>query len=413
MTSPPVPFPWKRNLIILWFAQVVTTLGFSCTFPFFPIFFTEVGVDEPERAAFLAGVSGGLLGLGMGIAAPVWGVVGDRYGRRLNILRALVLGALFLILSGYAQNGFQLAVSRFFVGATGGVVPTIMALVAAHTPKEKLPLAAGATMSALLLGTAIGPLFGGAIFDNFGMRAAFLATGLGLLLAAALVVTLVREDFTKPAAITSPSEPFRNLWGLVGNVTFLPVLLMAMMVHAGLLMITPAIAGLVANSEGGSESATLTGMVFASIGIAGAISSIATGWIAAKVGIRRLFISAAAAASLASFGPFFAQGFVALTALVGLVALFQGGLWGLLQALIANKTPAGQYGAAFGANQVAQSIGIAIGPLIGGLAVVLFGFHSVFLVNVGLFAAVSVLAAVFITRNTAARRGAQSGTPIG
>ena len=43
-------FPWKRNLIVLWFAQVVTTLGFSFTFPFFPIFFTDLGVEEVERA---------------------------------------------------------------------------------------------------------------------------------------------------------------------------------------------------------------------------------------------------------------------------------------------------------------------------------------------------------------------------
>jgi MFS family permease len=401
MTSNPSSFPWKRNLIVLWFAQVVTTLGFSFTFPFFPIFFGEVGIADPQRAAFLAGVSGGLLGLGMGLFAPIWGVVWDRYGRRLNILRALVLGAVFLILSGFAQNASQLVLSRFFVGATGGVVPTIMALVAAHTPREKLPLAAGATMSALLLGTAIGPLFGGVIFDNWGMRAAFFATGLGLLFAAALVVTLVREDFTKPAAVKSPLEPFRNLWTLVGNSTFLPVLVIAMMLHAGLLMITPAIAGLVANAEGGSESATLTGVVFASIGIAGAISSILTGLVAGKIGIRRLFIGAATASSLASLGPFFAHGIVALTLLVGLVALFQGGLWGMLQTLIAHKTPEGQYGAAFGANQVAQSIGIAMGPLVGGAAVVMFGFHSVFLVNVGLFAMVSVLAATLITTTAA------------
>jgi len=50
---------------------------------------------------------------------------------------------------------------------------------------------------------------------------------------------------------------------------------------------------------------------------------------------------------------------------------------------------------------VAQSIGIAMGPLVGGAAVVMFGFHSVFLVNVGLFAMVSVLAATLITTTAA------------
>jgi MFS transporter, DHA1 family, multidrug resistance protein len=401
MTSNPSSFPWKRNLIVLWFAQVVTTLGFSFTFPFFPIFFGEVGVSDPERAAFLAGVSGGMLGLGMGIFAPIWGVVGDRYGRKLNILRALVLGAVFLILSGYAQNGGQLVVSRFFVGATSGVVPTIMALVAAHTPREKLPMAGGATMSALLLGTAIGPLVGGVIFDNFGMRASFWATGLGLLFAAAMVLIMVREDFVKPEAVKSPLEPFKSLWSLVGNSRFLPVLVMAMMLHAGVLMITPAVAGLVATLDGGSSDASLTGVVFAAIGIAGAISSFGMGWLAGRIGIRRMFIVAAAVASVSSVGPFFADGFVEFTLLLAFVALFQGGLAGLLQGLIALRTPTGMHGSAFGASQVAHSLGTGLGPMIGGAAVVMFGFRSVFLVNVGLFAIVMLLA-VFLIKTTAA-----------
>ena len=200
------PFPWKRNLIVLWFVQVITTLGFSFTFPFYPIFFGELGVAGVERQAFLAGLSGFMLGLGMGLLSPIWGIVGDRYGRRLNIMRAMVLGGVFLILSGYAQNPTQLIISRFLIGATSGVVPTIMALVAAHTPQHRLPLASGATMSALLLGTAIGPLVGGAIFDHWGMRAAFWGTGLALFLAGGMVIALVREEFHRPPALQSPFD---------------------------------------------------------------------------------------------------------------------------------------------------------------------------------------------------------------
>jgi len=405
MATTPSTFPWKRNLAVLWVAQVLTTFGFSFTFPFYPIFFEQVGVSDPERAAFLAGVSGGLLGVGMGLFAPIWGTVGDRFGRRLNIIRALFLGALFLILSGYAQNGTQLVVSRFFVGATSGVVPTIMALVAAHTPKDKLALASGATMSALLLGTAFGPLFGGVIFDNFGMRAAFWATGIGLLVAAALVIALAREEFRKPARMKSPWEPFQNLWKLVGNRSFMPVLVMVMMMHAGMLMITPAIAGIVKTIEGGSGTATATALVFATIGVGGAISSVLAGWLAVNVGLRRVFLAFAGLAAVLSLGPFAANDLVTFTVLIFVVSLFQGGLGGLLQGMIALKTPYGQHGMAFGASQVAHSVGTALGPLIGGAAVVAFGFKSVFLVNVVLFLGVLVLAAIVVRTGVAGREG--------
>lgn len=399
-------FPWKRNLAVLWFAQVVTTLGFSFTFPFYPIFMQEVGVTDTERAAFLAGMSGGLLGLGMAIFAPIWGIVGDRFGRRLNIIRALLLGAVFLILSGYSQNEFHLVASRFFVGATSGVVPTIMALVAAHTPKERMTLASGATFSALLLGTAMGPLFGGVIFDNFGMRAAFWATGIGLLVAAAMVIALAREEFVKPDRMKSPLEPFKALWKLVGNSSFMPVLVMVMLMHATMLVVTPAIAGIVETIPGGSEgvpSGTITGLVFATIGVGGAISAMLAGWLAGRMGVRRVFLGFALLAGAWSLGPWAAGNLLLFTAFVFVVALFQGGLGGLLQGMIALKTPPGQHGMAFGASQVAHSIGTALGPIIGGYAVVWFGFKSVYLVNVVLFAAVFVLAAVVV--RTAASGG--------
>jgi len=398
MTSDPPTFPWKRNLVVLWFAQVVTTLGFSFTFPFYPIFFEELGVDDVERAAFLAGVSGWVLGLGMGLFAPIWGVIGDRFGRRLNIVRAMALGGLFLVLSGYSQDPTQLVISRFFIGATSGVVPTIMALVATHTPRDRLSLATGATMSALLLGTAIGPLFGGIIFDSHGMRAAFWATGLALFFAAGMVVLFVRENFQRPAAVSNPLQPFVSLWRLARSSSFLPVLVMVMMQMAGMLMTTPAIAGLVETAEGGSDSATATGLVFMAVGVAGAVSAFAMGWLTGRLGLRPVFLVAAAMASLSSLGPYFADGILELTLLVASVNLFIGGMAGLLQGLIAMRSPPGKQGAAFGASQVAHSIGTALGPLIGGTAIAVFGLSSVFLVNVGLFAVVFLLAVLLIGR---------------
>ena len=90
-----------------------------------------------------------------------------------------------------------------------------------------------------------------------------------------------------------------------------------------------------------------------------------------------------------------------MTLLVAFASLFQGGLAGLLQGLIAMRTPQDQHGAAFGASQVAHSMGTAMGPLIGGFAVVAFGLRSVFLVNVGLFAVVLVVAVLLMGRGVA------------
>ena len=397
MAATTTTFPWKRNLAVLWVAQVVTTLGFSFTFPFYPIFFQSLGVEEVERAAFLSGLSGWMMGVGMGLFAPFWGIIGDRYGRRRNIIRAMLLGGTFLVLSGYSQNPTQLVVSRFLIGATSGVVPTIMALVAGHTPRDRLPLATGLTMAALFLGTALGPLFGGVIFDHFGMVATFWATGLALFAATALVVLFAREDFKRPERTEGrPFRAFGDLWRLASSATFFPLLLMGALVMIGALLITPAIAGIVATTGGGSERATDTGIVFMAIGVSASISAVTMGWLAGRLGLRPVFLTAAALASAAYAAPYFADTYVQLILLVAMASLFQGGISGMLNGMIAMRTPREQHGAAFGASQVAHSMGVAFGPLLGGATVVAFGLRSVFLVNVGVFALIFVVAVVLL-----------------
>ena len=385
----------------MWFAQVGTTLGFSFTFPFYPLFFEELGGFTTERAAFWAGLAGWVFGLGMGLSSPIWGVLGDRYGRKLNVLRALILGGIFLTISGFSQTPFQLMVSRFVIGATSGVVPTIMALVAAHTPRERLPFAAGIVQSGLFLGVALGPLFGGIIYDAFGIQAAFIATGAALWGSAVIVILLVREDFHPADPSLGLVQPFVILWRLSTSRLMLPLYGVVFLVLAAHLMIQPAIPGLVGVLRDGSQSGTWSGIVFALGGIASAVSSVAMGWLAPKVGLQRVLMMGTVLAAFSALVPYFANDYLTLAAGFAAIALFSGGLSGLVNGLIALRSPSGQHGAAFGSAQLAHAFGVALGPLAGGAMVVTWGLRSVFLFEVASFVLILlVVAALMGTRST-------------
>jgi len=397
------PISWKRNLAVLWVAQVATTLAFSFTIPFYPIFFEELGVTDVERAAFLAGISGWFMGLAMGLFAPIWGMVGDRFGRRRNIMRALVLGGTFLVISGYSQNSGQLMISRFFIGAGSGVVPTIMAMVATHTPRERIAFATGATQSALFLGIALGPLLGGIIYDNYGMRASFWATGGVMFLAAALVLAFVREEFTKPTtSIKSPFEPFVDLWRLASSRAFWPLMLMVTLAMSGHMIPSPAVPGIVKNIEGGTESATVVGVVLMISGFAAAVSSLLLGWLSGRIGARTVFIWAAGLGAVGSVGPYFAPNLIWFALSAAAVGLVSGGVSALLAGFVALRAPQGKLGVAFGASQTAHAVGVAFAPLIGGLVAVTLGLRSTFLAGgVGL-AMLFVLAVLYLAPRTPA-----------
>ena len=332
----------------------------------------------------------------MGISSPIWGVLGDRFGRKLNVLRSLILGGLFLTLSGFSQTPLQLLLSRFVIGATSGVVPTIMALVAAQTPRERLPFAAGIIQSGLFIGVALGPLLGGIIYDAWGMRAAFIATGAGLWGSAVIVVFLVRENFHPAESSLGAIRPFVVLWQLSTSRAMLPLYGVVFLVLAAHLMIQPAIPGLVGIVEGGSHSGTASGIVFALGGIASAVSSVAMGWLAPKVGLQRVLMVGAVLAALSALVPYFANDYLTLAAGFAAIALFSGGLSGLVNGLIALRSPSGQHGAAFGSAQLAHAFGVALGPLSGGAMVVAWGLRSVFLFELATFVLILLVVAALL-----------------
>ena len=341
-------------------------------------------------------MAGWVFGIGMGLFSPIWGVLGDKYGRKLNIIRAMFLGGFFLTISGFAETPMQLLVSRVFVGATRGVVPTIMALVAAHTPREKLPFASGAVQSALFLGIALGPLFGGLIYDAYGMTQAFVATGAALWLSGILVIIVVKEDFQRPNVPGGTLQSFVDMWHLSTSRAMLPLYLVILLVLASNLVIQPAIPGLVESVEGGSDSGTASGIVFTVMGMGAAISSLLMGFLAGKFGIQRMLIIAAVAASLTSLIPYFAQDYWALAFGLLSTSLFAGGLGGMVNGLIAMRSPAGRHGAAFGAAQFSHAVGVAIGPLVGGFAVITLGLRSVFLIDIAGFSLILLVVLMFL-----------------
>ena len=380
IAAPSRPVSWKKNLIALWFAQVGTTLGFSFTFPFYPLFFEELGGFTTERAAFWAGLAGWVFGLGMGLSSPIWGVLGDRFGRKLNVLRSLILGGLFLTISGFSQTPLQLMASRFVIGATSGVVPTIMALVAAHTPRERLPFAAGIVQSGLFVGVALGPLLGGIIYDAWGMRAAFIATGAGLWGSGAHRHLPRTRGLPPGGVFARPGPAIRGPLAAEHVPSDAAALRRRVfLVLAAHLMIQPAIPGLVGVVKSLPPSGTDSGIVFALGGIASAVSSVAMGWLAPKVGLQRVLMAGAVLAALSALVPYFANDYLTLAAGFAAIALFSGGLSGLVNGLIALRSPSGQHGAAFGSAQLAHAFGVALGPLAGGAMVVTWGLRSVFL----------------------------------
>ena len=84
---------WKRTYWSVWTANLITSIGMMSFLPFFPTLLEEIGLRDRESIATWAGILYGAAPLSAALMSPLWGALGDRYGRRLMVLRSMRIGS--------------------------------------------------------------------------------------------------------------------------------------------------------------------------------------------------------------------------------------------------------------------------------------------------------------------------------
>src|SRR5699024_7192302 len=100
--------------------------------------------------------------------SPLWGRVGDKYGRRKILIMSATGLAVSVLLMGFATSVWELFFLRLFAGVFTGFIPMSQALVSTQTPKEIAGKVLGTLQTGSVTGTLMGPLFGGMLADAYG-----------------------------------------------------------------------------------------------------------------------------------------------------------------------------------------------------------------------------------------------------
>ncbi len=109
------------------------------------------------------------------ITVPIFGRLGDFYGRRRFVLVSIVLFTLASVLCGMAQSMLQLVLARALQGIAGGMlVGTAFACVPDLFPDPRVRLRWQVMLSASFgIANGIGPFLGGILTEHYGWRAVF------------------------------------------------------------------------------------------------------------------------------------------------------------------------------------------------------------------------------------------------
>lgn len=405
------PLSWRRNLHAIWFTELIAIIGFSVAMPILSLYVQALGVRGERRIRLWAGLIFSAQAVTMAIFGPIWGVLSDRYGRKMMVERAMFGGSAIMALMGLAQNVQQLAILRVVQGCLTGTVTAATALVAATVPDDQAGYALGTLQMAIYAGASVGPLLGGVIADSFGYRAAFFVTSGLLFLAAVAVLILVQEPSQSTPSSggkgtvdadegRSPSHRvWKHLAPVLGSIPLLGVLGVRMLMRlAGRLPrpTLPLFVEAIASSD--ARVATITGLISSTGAVAGAVGGRQLGKLGDRVGYRLILVACAAASILCYLPQSLVNDPVWLIMLQAGAGLAMGGTLASISACLATLAPEGREGVVYGVDASVVSVAKAIAPMGGSVLAAWLGLRAPFLAAAGLFALAGVAAFWLIPR---------------
>ena len=384
---------WKRTVYISLVCVFCIAFGVSQLAPILPLYFHNLGVKTPEAMSLWSGLATGATYIIVCLAAPFWGRVADKKGRKITLIRSSFGMALCNVLIAFQTTPEGVVLIRLIQGLVSGFYSASITLIASEAPIERTGWALGLLASANLAGSLIGPLLGGYIADTVGIRNDFIIVGIIMGLAGVLATIFIHENYVpKP----NPEKlSIRKLKEQIPEFNSIVALCVASFIYAICIMslqpvISVYIKGIVPSDT--ENLAFIAGAVFSAMGIAQLMSSSPLGKLVDKIGPRKVLVISLVYVGILNIP----QAYVTDVYQLALIRFLQGfGLGGMLPALntyLSSKTPREFTGQVFSYNQSCLFFGYFLGSVGGASLMAWLGFTTLFWVSGGLF----ILSALWI-----------------
>lgn len=384
---------WKRNLLLLSLSQFIAMVGMNGLVPFLPLFVIELGIKDPTEAKMWSSMMfAGPYFLSI-IAVPIWGMLGDKYGQKQMVVRAIFGLGLAVFLMGFSQNVVQLFSLRVFQGAVSGFIASALAFVAKNTPKNRSGYAIGLLQSSSSAGIIVGPFLGGLISDIYGIRSVFFIVAALCVLSGLLIIFFLLESVKgNPENKTSVID---NFLYIVKRPDLRKIVSLIVLTQVAVLLPNPIFPFFVSRlGAPDSMLSTTTGLLIAIVGIFSIIFSPYWGRRNDKEAYGRILAISSAAVALGSLMHLLANHYLWLFPIRGFVGVFFAAIAPTLYAALSYRSPENNKGGLMGIASSANLFGALLSYLLCSVMVTNFDMNSTFLVSSVLMVLV-VLAGLF------------------
>jgi DHA1 family multidrug resistance protein-like MFS transporter len=358
---------WAAIALLFAATTCVESMSWTQLTAYTPLYLRELHVPAAQVPGWIAAMSslGWILALPL---APFWGVLADRYSRKLVIVRSAAIEAVVFAGWALATSPVIALVFRSLNGFILGNTGVMLAVQASTTPKQRLALAVGIVGAGSPAGRALGPILGAALVHVIDVRGMLLVdSALSVLMAVLLSVFMRESQHERPADLRVLSLLRGALDEIVSKPLVWRLFLATAIVQVGLWTMLPYVPIYIGRLAA-SDPVTAVGVVLSAVGLGQAIASPLWGIAIQRVGHRAVLnvtsIGAAVALTTVALShslPVFALGLIAN-------GVFAGAILTASMAVLAATVSPERRGAVLGQILFPFYLGGVFGPPLGALA---------------------------------------------
>lgn len=371
----------------MWLANFFIAGSMTMVIPFISLYIDSLGDFSESYVQTWSGFTFGITFVTAFLVSPIWGRIGDKYGRKkILIFSAFGIG-LSVFFMGFATSVWQLFILRLIMGVATGFIPMSQAFISTQTPQKIAGRVLGTLQTGSITGALMGPLLGGVLADTFGYASTFKWVSITVFLSALIVLFGIKEMKLKLSDDASDYKSYSSkevIKYIIQKPVLLVVMLISALVQIAHFSIQPILSLFVAEIHGPVNIAFFSGLAFSAAGLGNLLMTRNWGKLGDRTGYIRILIILLFAAGLVYFPGAFVTSIWQLVILRFLLGVAIGGIIPVRIAYIRQEAPLSMQGEVLGYNTSLRFLGNIIGPAMGGMLAGLFGFSVVFFITSGL-----------------------------
>jgi len=367
--SPEDEARYRRVILAIASGAFLASFAMNFWWPFMPLFLLEIGATSDANALFWVGVATTVQGMARLVSGPAWGVLSDRYGRKLMLVRALYAATLTTAVAAVAHAPWVVVVALAMQGLFSGFIPAAIALTSVSVPDSRLNRSLGVVTGGQYLGSTLGPAVGALLAAVMGYRGAIVMSALLPALAATWIIFAVPRDAVAPRVARTAQVAMTRRERSTGWIAgFSGPFWVAVFLYFGLFALNQfvRVATPIALQDitGSDRAQAVSGVAFSLAGAAAVLGvTVVARWMSGRATLRQTLIvftvvSAAAMPALAIGGSawVYGGGFLGF-------ALVNAASMPATNTLIAETVEPARRGTAFGLASSAQAVAFMAGPM--------------------------------------------------